>query len=420
MPEEKIDDLHGYDAEDRLEAICYKLFGKDLVLRSPVLLEMSGKKELTDILVFIDDTVVIIQSKSMKIDISELSSTKVQRIVNRQNKAKKQINTALNAEKRNTAVKASTPFGVSFLLDWSRIKNKIGIVTLNITDEEYINPEFRFQYPYLSENHNGIEVHTFILNDLEQIAKEINTPADILRYLSCRHKCVISEKFSIDNELDFLAFYKTQYPELESILESKNNTRGMIAPGYWEEYRRQYEEQIKDRQLRFNESIPFDSILRTLVTGIQYAANKHSYTEEESAFNYMLMIGKLSKLTRIERAQIGKKLQEKINKTRTKKWGYFISISVQYKIAYLFLVINEIDRSKRLSFLEYLCIQAIHSFDDFDQIIGISMNGIQDNESSYDTILIEDVLSTKLETQKYDDPVMFKEPSLTRINEWDN
>lgn len=420
MPEEQIDDLHGYDAEDRLEAICYKLFGKDLVLRSPVLLETSGEKELTDILVFIDDTVVIIQSKSMKIDISELDSTKLQRIINRQNKAKQQINTALNAERRNTAVKASTPFGVSFLLDWSRIKHRIGIVTLSITDEEYNNPEFRFQYPYLSENHNGIEVHTFLLNDLEQIVKEINTPADILRYLSCRHQCVISEKLMIGNELDFLAFYKTQYPELESILESKNNTRGIIAAGYWEEYRRLYEEQIKDRQLRFNESIPFDFILRTLVTGVQYSVDKHSYTAEESALNYMLMIGKLSKVTRIERAEIGKKLQEKVNKTRTKKWGYFISISVQYKIAYLFLVINETDRDKRLSFLENLCIQAIHSSDNFEQIVGISMNGIQDNESSFDTVIIEDVLSTKLETQKYDDLVMFKEPSLTMINEWDS
>jgi len=39
-----LNNFHGYDAEDTLEEVCYKMFGKDLVLRSPVLMEKNGDK----------------------------------------------------------------------------------------------------------------------------------------------------------------------------------------------------------------------------------------------------------------------------------------------------------------------------------------------------------------------------------------
>ncbi|NOR80801.1 MAG: hypothetical protein GQ529_08210 [Methyloprofundus sp.] len=416
MENEDIDDVHGYAAEDKLESLCYGLFGKDLVLRSPVLLEESGEKELTDILILIDDTAIIIQSKSMKIDISDLDETKVQRIINRQKKAIKQINTTLNAERRKTNVRALTPFNVSFKLDWSRIKHKIGIITLSINDDEYHDPEFRFQYPNLSEIHKGIEIHTFLLNDLEQMVKEISTPADMMLYLSCRHECVSSNKFLISNELDFLGFYKIQYPELKSILESDEHQKACISPGYWEEYRAAHKEKIIDRSQKFSDSYFYDSILKTLVTGVNYSIEKHSYTSEESAFNYMLMIGKLSKVTRMERAAIGKKLKEKYDKTKTHQYGYFVSVSLQYKIAYLFLVVNEKDRSKRVNALTNLCEEAANNLDDFNQIIGIAMNGAKDNESSLDTIILEDISGIEYEN---DSPLMFKEPQHSLLNEWD-
>ncbi|PKM35995.1 MAG: hypothetical protein CVV06_13385 [Gammaproteobacteria bacterium HGW-Gammaproteobacteria-10] len=416
MINEGTDDVHGYDAENKLENICYRLFGKDLVLRSPVLLEESGEKELTDILVLIDDIAIIIQSKSMKIDISDLDEKKLQRIINRQNKAIKQINTALNAEKRKTNVKALTPFDVSFKLDWSRIKHKIGIITLSISDDEYNDPEFRFQYPHLAEAHKGIEIHTFLLNDLEQMVKEISTPADMLLYLSCRYKCVISNKFIIPNELDFLGFYKIQYPELKFILESTQSPPAYIHPGYWEEYRDAHKEKIIDRNQKFRDSYPYDSILRALVTGVNYSVEKHSYTSEESAFNYMLMIGKLSKVTRMERAEIGRKLKAKYEKTKNHRYGYFLFINHQYKIAYLFLVVNEKDRGKRVNALTNLCEEAVNNLDGFEQIVGIAMNGAKDNESSLDTLILEDISEIQCES---DFPVLFKEPKNGLLNEWD-
>lgn len=419
-------DNHGYHAEDRLEKVCFDLFGKELVLRSPILLEESGEKELTDILVLVDDTAIIIQSKSMQIDLSDLDATKLGRIRNRQNKAKIQINTTLNAHQRNSDVKATTAFDLTFNLDWSNIKNKIGIVTLNISDEEYNNPDFRFQYPELTEKHKNIEIHTFLLNDLELITKEISTPADFILYLRARSECVNSERFLIANELDFLGFYKTQYPQLEEMLQSSPQFgRALIAPGFWEEYRAIRKKEINERKRRFKNSLPYDKIVEVLGSGINYSEEKHGYSHQESALNYMKMIGKLGKVTRMERAKIGELIFKKFEKTKNAKFGYFTYINKQFHIAYLFVVLNETDRNLRLRFLEHLCGEIIdskdklESFDDFNQVVAIAMNGAQDYESSYDTIIIEDIDTIELLPKEDGVPEMFKQPKKTIINEWD-
>ena len=50
---------HGDRVEDAVEAVCFRLFGPDFVLRSPQLIEQSGSKELTDFLVVVDDTAIV-------------------------------------------------------------------------------------------------------------------------------------------------------------------------------------------------------------------------------------------------------------------------------------------------------------------------------------------------------------------------
>lgn len=411
-------DDHGKITEDVLEKLCTSLFSSEMVLRSPVLLEESGPKELTDILILIDETAIIIQSKSMLIDIAEINETKIQRIINRQEKAKKQINTTLNAQKRKTKVRAETSFGVTFELDWNTIKNRIGIVTLNITDEQYRNPEYRFQYPNLAEEHKGIIVHTFILNDLQQMTMEITTPADMLLYLETRYECVKSGKFIIANELDFLSFYKTQYPQLREILDTDNYTGCFIAPGTWEEFRANHKRKIIERREWFKDSIPLENLIKELISGIEHSINAHSYTRQESTLNYMKLIGKFSKLTRMERAQIGAKLVEKFDKTRSDKWGYFIHVSTKFKIAFLFLILNESNREKRQNFFHFICQHACHKVDMSTQLVGLTTNGAKDREHSVDALVIENVQEMAEQVDIYEDPVMFKEMELETINEW--
>jgi len=237
---------HGILTEDTAELICHRLFGADLVLRSPRLIEKSGAKELTDILIIIDDTILIFQSKSLLMDIENLDNTKIARIIKRYRNAKQQINTTLNAHNRNAEVHATTPLEVEFILDWEHIRKKVAIVTINIPDTFYNNPEWRFQFPSRVENHKGIFVHTFLLADLDRAQKELTTPGDFMNYLSVREKAFIENRIIIGNELDFLAFYKTRYPELEAAI--KDNTLNILfEPGIWEGYRSIEKERIIER-----------------------------------------------------------------------------------------------------------------------------------------------------------------------------
>lgn len=408
---------HGPLAEDTVESICYQLFGRDLVLRSPRLIEDSGTKELTDVLIIIDDTAIIIQSKSLQIDISDLDTKKFDRIRRRQEKAKVQLNTTLNALQRNAHANATTPMGINFNIDWSLIKNIIGIVTLSIPDSSYADPEFRFQYPWLVEEHKGIIVHTFMINDLKNMAFELTTPGDVLLYLNIRSQCVKSLKLIIGNELDFLALFKTQYPQIEKAL-SDPAYHVFIAPGLWEAYRSGLSDKIEDRENRFENGFLIDNMIAKLYTAVDYSAQKYALTYQESALNYLSLIGKLSKLTRIERAKIGDRLIEEFEKTKVKRFGYFVYISKFADIAYLFLILNEEDSEKRKTELDVLCKKACHSVK-CSEIIGIVTHGAKNKGHSFEAIglSVEEIRST---TEPDPELQMFGQLVYEKINEWDS
>lgn len=407
---------HGTQAEDTVEAICYRLFGRNFVLRSPVLLEVSGPKELTDILVLVDDTAIIIQSKSLEIEASELDDMKFGRIRNRQSRAKRQLNTALNAQTRNAHVRAVSSTGISFNIDWSRIRHRIGVITLNVPDSAYEDPEFRFQYPYPVESYKGIEVHTFMLNDLHLMALELTTPADVILYLRARVQCLETQRFIIGNELDFLAFYKTQYPEIQKALTDPAYLI-WITPGYWEDYQKAHAEKLADRNERFKNSALIDRLIEDQSTSVGYSAEEQGISEQEAAINYMGVIGKLGKLTRMERAKIGDKMVEKFNKTETNKWGYFIYVSKLMDIGYLFLFLNEDDRDRRRNFLQFLCEQACHVAP-CRELVGVGTDGAQQEGYSFD-VMVLDVETTKSETEPDPDFKLFRQLDVGSINEWD-
>src|SRR5262245_4530117 len=109
-----MDYSRGKHVEDAVEDLCHRLFGCDFVLRSPQLVEQSGPKELTDVLVVIDDTAIVVQSKSLAVDISDLSPKKFGRIQKRQQEATRQLNTTLNAQTRGAHVRATNSLNVAF------------------------------------------------------------------------------------------------------------------------------------------------------------------------------------------------------------------------------------------------------------------------------------------------------------------
>lgn len=406
---------HGYITENILEQICFDIFGSDFVMKSPKLLEISGEKELTDILVLVDDISIIIQSKSIDIDISDLNQVKFNRIKKKYDKAKQQLNTTLNAQKRNTQVNITTSFDLQFNLNWDSIKQKIGIVTLNVPDKQYQDPEFRFQFPYLIEKHNNIIVHTFILQDLMQLSREISTPGDFIDYLYVREKCFNSGKLTIGNELDFLALYKTQYPIIEELL-SDSATNIILTPGSWEYYINEKTEVINKRDDKLKNSLLIDRMIKVLRDAISYGTTHYKNPKEESISRYLKIIGLLGKLAKIERAYIGDKIIEKLKKTKTEKFGYYIHKKKQSDYAYLFLVVNDDDRKNRRDFLIYLCQQACHHVQ-CSNIVGFALPSLQQEKFCIDAVYMN-AKETKEKTKPESDFTLFKKPTQYSVDEW--
>lgn len=408
---------HGREAENALEQVCFSIFGRDLVLRSPRLQEPSGEKELTDVLVLIDETAIIFQSKSINIEASDLNDTTFKRVANRHERARQQLSTTLNAHARGSDVLARTPSGIDFRVEWQHIEARIGIVTLNLPDEAYSDPEFRFQYPSAIETYRGIETHTFLARDLKQMSSELTTPADFLLYLAARQRCMQSGKFVIGNELDFLAFFKIQYPEIEKALNDPSY-HIFVTPGYWEEYKEIHAEKIKDRETRFGNSVIIDNLITTLASAVEYTSNTHGISPQESTTNYLRLIGKLNKLTRMERAQIATKIIEKTERTKKNKWGYFTYISMTMDTAYLFLFMNETNRERRLNFLNYLCNQLVHQLE-CKELVAVASSGARTREFSIDAVVC-DVAVVRSETEPDLTFQPFQSPEYQKLNEWDS
>ncbi|MCK4504806.1 MAG: hypothetical protein KAW14_04260 [Candidatus Aegiribacteria sp.] len=409
---------HGIVAEDVLENICHRMFGCDFVLRSPVLHEPSGDKELTDVLILLDDIAISIQSKSMLINIDEINDIVLQRIKKRYIKAKYQLNQTLNAHMRESDVSGCTPLDIRIKIDWGYIKHRIGLVTLHLRDNLYNDPEARFQIPYAIEDHRGIVVHTFLLNDLAQMQNELFSAADFIRYLQIREQVWRKQSlFILGNELDFLAAYKTQYDVIEAYLNDE--IQGLsIQPGLWEDYITEHQEKIEDRKKRFSKSWYIEYFIRELNTAVQHGIDTRSLSYQDSAQGYLRIIGKLGKLTRMERTEIGIMLEKKIEKTQKALFGYCLYYSKSADIAYLFLLVNDDDRERRLAFLAELGDQACRRLE-CKELVGIATAGAKMKSSSIDAALF-DVDMIRATEPDQDVKQLFGDSEYKRINEWDS
>lgn len=185
----------------------------------------------------------------------------------------------------------------------------------------------------------------------------------------------------------------------------------------WEGYRSGQSNKIEDRENRFKNSFLIDNMITKLHKAVEYSPHKYALTSQESA-NYISLIGKLSKLSRIQRAKIGDRLIEEFEKTKVKKYCYFGTISEFADTAYIFLIINEEDSERRKSFLNILCEQACHSIK-CSNIIGIVINGAKQKCHSLEAIglSVEEIRSN---TEPDDELHMFGQPVHEKINEWDS
>jgi hypothetical protein len=413
---------HGYLSEDVLEKACCGIFGEDFVFRSPILIKENGEQiELTDILVFVYDTLITIQSKSIDLEATDLSSIEYDRVIRKYDKAKNQINRTLYAEDRKSKVKLTTRFGVEAYLPWHFVKNKIGIITINLKDEQFNDPEFRFQLPKKFECHKGIVIHSFILSDFYLLLNEFNSAGDIFKYLEDRQ--FASEKIIQENtnDLDLLAFLKSKYQLFEEFKTGKYDIL-IIEPGLWEEYQQVHRDKIIRRNEIKYKPIIVDIIIREFRTSIEYTITHLKIEKQESVEKYFEIIGVFGHLTRMECILLSDIIKKKIKSTEKYFDRYLIFPHSEYAI--LFLVSNEKDRKNRQKDLLILTGFAAHylrqniRFSNIKNIYSFATEGVKVPGRSIDVIKksINEALCIISENEYVN---LFETKNKGHIDEWD-
>ena len=408
----------GKKSEKILKDICNKIFGEIFVAKTPKIKEKSGEKELTDVLVNLDDEVVFIQSKSIQIQTADLDNIKNRRILKKIEKAKIQMNTALNAEKIKAKIEYTNGIGVKETIDWNLIKNKHGIITLNIEDQSYEDPEHRFQIPWFTEEHRGIHIHYFILRALYNISYEYDTPWDFLQYLKERKRAKQSiHTLKIGNELDFAAFIKIRYDEFEKSIANKISFLG-LEPGLWEEYV-QMGKANKQKQININDSVAIENLLYLIKKEIE---NPTVHCHSQEVFEkYKQMTRILSQLPRSVRRDITRKMQEKYDDTNKKDFSFFLSIFENF--AFFTVFVNENNKSKRQDFLDMLCIgvaKKVHSTKPaVPTLLAICEKGAQ-TEGNEPILWLGKIKEVRKQEIPKEIERLFGKPQTIKSNDWEN
>jgi hypothetical protein len=412
---------HGHMAEDTLEFICRQMFGDAFVYRSPILHEPSGKKvELTDILILAGKTLITIQSKSIDIEASKADEVELERIYNRYAKAKKQINRTLNAATRKENVLLETVTVVPFEVPWSMIETKIGIITINLKDQLYTDPEFRYQLPLKSETYKNIAVHGFLLRDLYVMLNEFDTLGGFIRYLNDRYFVLNYTIQEFVNDLDLLAVMKTDYDSIEEIKTGKYDMIS-IPPGSWEAYRAEHIEDIKRRDRKRREPTIVELMIHEFSSNLDYMLVNYPGSEERAVEGMLRIIGSLALLARTQRILIERTFQEKYLSTKEHKFRYFMFPNDE--IGILFLITNETDRELRKDRLFSICCilaKSIHDKEEFSEIKtiqGIVTEGIKAPGRSFDALIADcDYLIKEVGNKEI--PKLFRFRNEGPVDEW--
>ena len=303
---------HGYTSEKILYNACKSIFGEDLVFLSPNVISETGKKEeLTDVLVILDKYLITIQSKSLNLTSEEIDDIKFGRVTKKYEEAKRQINRTINAFSRKMLVPLNTVYGKELYLPWENIEIIIPIITINLIDNEYNDPEYRFQFPIKIEKYKNLDMHTFMLHDFFIMISELNTGGDFINYINERQLLSSLVLQNYTNELDILAIFISQYGLIEDLHNKKYDSL-IIQPGMWEEYRTRHHDKIKKRDKKKFSINVIDITIKELRSSIDYTIENAGIDIKTMTSKYFHLIGIFSLLTCVEAIQITEKFIEKI------------------------------------------------------------------------------------------------------------
>lgn len=418
----KMTEDHGVIAENILESICRRMFGPAYVFRSPFVEEREGKtEELTDILVLVGNVLITIQSKSYQASVGDLDRKTFDRIIKRYETARGQLGRTLNAATRNERVCLISERDAEVLVPWSEIERRIGIVTINVDDALYGDPERRFQLPVRYEHFRGMEVHSFILRDLYTMLAEVTTVGDFIELLDERAWVLERVEPTLTNDLDILAVLKSNYGLVEQA-HAKEPTHIVVEPGTWEEYRRVHSEKIQERDRKLLAPTVVDLLIQDFASSLEYTVEQYQENRDEAVRHWLRLLGALGRTRRMHRHRISQLFAKKLKTSAEHPFRYFFVPVDDYGL--FFLISNEPDREARREMMLKLVCVLCESFAGnpklgrVETVFGLCTEGAKLPGRSFDGIEVSVAEAVSLLDEKDDKVELFRFRDEGSFDEW--
>jgi hypothetical protein len=391
----------GKEVEDLVEKICTKMFFSDFTVRSQKFKNASKQeKEVADILIPFDDTLLAIQVKT-KTDnkpFSEKNEVDIARIDNKIDDAIKQFKTVKRAVANLRLKELETTRGYRIPFDASKYRKIIGIVILDLIGEDDFPSDERIAISNGFEIQYDIPIHIFKRDEFEIISSEIDTLPDFIRYIETRETLFSKNLFVIPPfELSLLAMYKVVPEDIQSAIEE--NSLVIIDDGYWEWYQKDCKELIEKRNVYNRPSYLIDEVINWLHSGVGFDpsnygidSNPFGYFGSESQGTiqgYLTVATELAKTPRLIRRKLGEKYWECVERASEKGLAYSLIIDRKNNSGIIILASDK-DRTERSKIL-YSVAVAGYCLQNLTKIVGFATEPLDPGMRSYDVIFLSGV-----------------------------
>jgi hypothetical protein len=366
-------------SEKYVSELCEKSFLPFWSFSNPI-----GKKgkELCDILIVCDNTVIIISVKDIQVSENKDESIKYERWVKKAINdsvvqiygAERFLETAEEVILKNRKVKIKLP------PKESRIIYRIAIA---------FGSQSNFPLP-TGDFGKGF-VNVFDEKSTFTVLKELDTITDFINYLKAKEEFIKDQTILIPTESDFLALY------IQTEFDFDIPKNGVISgSGLWDEY-------IKsDDYKKWSENIPISYIWDFMIT---YLHNFHitAETTDEKRHKLEESIRKINLETRMNRIELGRILDHTIkNKVKAR----MLRPMKNEEHCYVFMPLTDDNWKEKEGELELRCTVARYENPTAKTVIGISIGSNSKGESCFDICSIyipeidEDLIKDVKEIQK--------------------
>jgi len=419
---------HGKWFEAEVADLCGELYLRDYVLASPKFRTQKNKmREAADALLPAGDTLIAFQVKTRQVSGVPIlkSSPELGRISKKIIEATGQIKTVCRAFDSGTFESASTLRGVKVPIGRQNFQQIVGVVVFDVVTLEGESVASNIECIGGYAEVNGIPVHIFRAPDFREIAQEQDTPADLVNYLNCRGRLFAEHKLSpFVSELDLFGLFKTRYPDIEEVLRHDKGIL-IVEPNLWKTVHARFPDMWQARDERIGSSYIVDQVIEQVHTCISYDSQGKSSCacpedfepqDMQGAKEYWEIVQRLGRLTRVERAQFGNKIIEKL-KAADKKPIAFTLIHRDPDVGPLVFLASNKARRERIMILQQLMEHAA-AIRGTSHSTGIATQSFSAGERCYDFAVMEEIAFANPEAARREAAKCFGTAKVTSFDEW--